>query len=84
MKFQHAKLVRGIVIPTSLLCSVILAWAGWSSLTTIQHGQDLSSQKQWQEDYGKKIDILVRRNGINPQTLELESTSTATYAKNNE
>ncbi len=84
MRFQHHKLIRGIIIPTSLLCSVILAWAGWQSITTINQGQDISSQKQWQEDYGKKIDILVERNGINPQTLRAIGTTTKIYANSNE
>jgi hypothetical protein len=87
MKFQHDRLVRGLVIPTSLLCSVVLAWAGWSSLETIQNQKDIASLTASVSDirdYTRETRDDVRKGlGINVPLIEYSST-TQSYAKSNE
>lgn len=74
------KYKKGLITITSVavgFASVAsMTWMGWVSSSTIEHGKDISKIQQWQEDYGRKIDWLVEKNGANPEAIRMFYTPT--------
>ena len=67
--------MKGAVITTGAiftgLISFFVAWNAWLSSSTIKLSNEAAAAIQWQEDYGKKIDWLVQRNGANPKAIDM-------------
>jgi len=60
----HVKhMAKGAVIPTGIFTTIILGWVGWSSITTIQNGRDISSLQSAVSDIPQmKQDLDTAKN----------------------
>ncbi len=61
----HITMVMGL----GAVFALMLPWNSYLSIEQINQGKEVAAISQWQQDYGKKIDYLVEKNGGNPATI---------------